>query len=227
MSDLIETTAEEVTVALDKFERGKSALFRPDGTMKYSEAEHNELLIGLTERLHGVAERHHDAAEAEVALVQRLQEAEHDDPTMHLTPAELQLANARSQFVREDAMGLPLPQLLTRLRGIAAASGGKPDKTQAFLWSRYAHQRLESEAETAQAAGKPLQPAQREQLDSIDAEVSKLRAVIAPASGIDAAEARRRVRRARDAQRAMHARVSEVDGSKEALLAAGRARYSF
>jgi len=226
MADQIETTTEEVTAALDTFERGKTALFRSDGSMKYSEAEHNELMIGLAERLHSVASAAHDAAEEEVATVRRLEEAEHDDPIRHLSPGELATANARATFVREDALGLPLSQLLTRLRGIAAATAGKPDRADAFVWSRYAHQRTSSELETAQAAGKPLQPAQRDQLEAIETEVAKLRAVIAPGGGITKQEAARRIKRAREAQSALHAKVGEADGSNALLKRQIAARYS-
>ena len=225
MADMIEKTTAEVAVALDTFERGKAALYRADGTPKYSDAEHTELMITLTDRLHGVAERAHDAAEEEVSAVRRLEEAAHDDPIRHLSPGELATANARATFVREDALGLSLAQLLTRLRGLAAATAGKPDRADAFVWSRYAHQRIEAEAETATAGGRHLDPIARAQLDAIDGEVSKLRAVIAPASGITKQEAERRIKRARSAQRAVHARVSDADGSAEALLARTGARY--
>ena len=226
MSDPIETTTEEVTAALDTFERGKAALFRPDGSPKYSEAEHNELMATLTDRLHGVAERAHDACEDEVATVRRLEEAANDDPIRHLSPGELATANARALFVREDAMGLPLPDLLARLRGLAAATAGKPDRADAFVWGRYAHQRLTSEVEQAEAAGKPLQPAQRDQLAAIESEVAKLRAIIAPAGGITKQEAARRIKRAREAQRAAHARVSEADGTNALLKRQIAARYA-
>jgi len=224
MTDLIESTSEEVTAALDKFERGKAALYRPDGTMKYSEAEHNELLITLTERLHGVAERAHDAAEAEIATVQRLEEARHDDPVAHLSASELATANARALFVREDCEKLPLRELATRLRGIAAAGA---DKATAFVWSRYAGMRIDGEAERAAAGGGSLAGDDRAHVEAIRAEVVRLAALVAPDNGIPEAEAERRLKRAREAQRALHERVSAADGSQEALMTKMRARYSF
>ena len=224
MTDQIETTTDEVTAALDKFERGRAALYRPDGTPKYSDAEHSELMIGLTERLHSVAERHHDAAEAEIATVQRLEEARHDDPVAHLSASELATANARSLFTREDCEKLPLRALATRLRGIAAAGA---DKATAFVWSRYAGMRIDSEAERAAAGGGSLAGDDRAHVEAIRAEVVRLAALVAPNNGIPEAEAERRLKRAREAQRVVHGRVSEVDGSKEALMARSRARYAF
>lgn len=225
MADAIEQADQELTTALATFERGKASLYRSDGSMKYSEPEHNERLRALTETLHGVAEGIDRAVDGEIATVRQLLDSEHDDPTLYLSASELTLANARSQFIREDAMTLPLPQLLTRLRGIIAAGGGKPDRVQAFVWSRYAYQRLTSEVETARAEGKPLPATLRDQIEAIEPLVTQLRGVVSPGLRITGPEADRRMKRARDARQAAHGRVTEADGTRERMMAEMARRY--
>jgi len=225
MEDAIDKTQADLTTALETFERGRATLYRPDGGPKYAETTHAELLATLTATLHGVAQRVDAAVAAELAAVRRAEEAEHDDPVSYLTPAELATANARAGFVREDSERLPLPQLLTRLRGVLAAGVNGPDKPTALVWGRYAGQRIASVAETAHAGGGRLDGATRDQLEAIETEVGKLTAIIAPASGITKAEAARRMKRARDARSATLARVHEADGTRERMLAQMAARY--
>jgi len=227
MDDAIDKSQAELNTALDAFERGRAALYRPDGAPKYSEATQGEMLASLTATLHGVAERVDAAVEAEKAAVRRLEEAVHADPVSTLTPADLATANARSQFVREDAMGLPLPALLARLRGVLASGVNGPDRPTAFVWARYAGQRVASVAELAHAGGGRLDGTTRDQLEAIEAEVAKLTAIIAPASGITKAEAERRMRRARAVLGETHSRVGEADGTNERLVATMRSRYAF
>ena len=226
MDDNIDKTQQELTTALDTFERGKAALLRSDGSRKYAETTHAERLTALTEVLHGVAQRVDSAVDAELATVRRLEEAAHADPVSALTPAELATANARALFIREDSERLPLPALLTRLRGVLASGANGPDKPTAFCWGRYAHQRIASVAELAHAGGGGLDGTTRDQLEAIEAEVAKLTAVIAPRSGITRAEAERRMKRARAALSETHSRVGEADGTNERLVATMRGRYA-
>jgi hypothetical protein len=229
MEDAIDKAQAEVTTALDAFERSKASLYRVDGSMKYSEQEHNDRLKVFTETLHGVAQRVDDAVEAELNTVRRLEEAALGDPVAHLTPGELATANARALFVREDAERLTLPQLLTRLRGVVAAHEMQADRVACFLWARYAGQRLAGEAERARAGGGPLPAHLRDDIERLDIEIARLVAVVAPQSGLSKPEAARRMKRARDARFATHQRVREADGTNERTKRelAGGGQYSF
>jgi len=91
-------------------------------------------------------------------------DAEHADPIGQLTTQEQQQASARATFVREDAMLLPLPNLVRRLVGVGAA--GK-ERVDCYLWSRYARQRIVQEQEKREDAGRPLDPTTRAQLATL------------------------------------------------------------
>ena len=75
-------------------------------------------------------------AEVEAARLQP-----HSDPTSALSAAELQDANARSAWVREDCEALPLDALGERLRAVHAAGV----KSSTWLHWRYAKVRLDRE----------------------------------------------------------------------------------
>jgi len=226
MTDAIETTTEELATALATFERNRASLFRSDGAPKFTEQEHADRLKVFTETLHGVAERVDTAVDAELAAIRKLEEAEHADPVSYLTPAELATANARALFVRENCEPLTLPQLRTRLRGIVAVGEGRPDRVQAFLWSRYAAQRLAGEAERARAEHRGTVPPQlRDDLERVEIEIAQLVAVVTPQAAISKTEAARRMKRARDARSATLQRVHEADGTRERMLAQLAARY--
>jgi hypothetical protein len=224
MADKIDAAQEDLTTALARFERNRADLSMPDGSPKYAPAVHDNLLAGAVRSLHDVAGELDEAVEEEVRTVQRLREAAEDDPITQLSDAELQKANLRAVFVQQDADHLTLPALAARLRGIIAAGNGKPDKVQAFLWSRYASLRVGAEAERRRRES-PNAPLPTE-VHVIEGFVSQLAAVVAPKSGISDAEAERRLRRAREARAEAHRRVREADGSQERLQAELAARYS-
>jgi len=228
MADAIERAQADIEAALARFERNTAELHLPDGSKKYADAVHDTLLAGHVTALHNVAADLDTAVEEEVATVQRLREAEEDDPTAQLNPAELQTANLRALFVQQDAEHLTLPQLAARLRGIVAAGNGKADRVQAFLWSRAASLRIGAEDERHRAAnpGQALPAELRQQLATIENYASQLAAVVAPKSGISEEEARRRLTRSREALADAHRRVGEVDGSHARLRAGLAARYA-
>lgn len=221
--DAIEKTQEELAAALGEFDRAKASLYRPDGSAKYAPAEHDERLRALTEKLHGHAERLDAAAEAEIRQVGRLVEANGDDPSSHLTTAELQAASARQAFVKEDCESLPLAELVARVRGVAAANELQRDRPSAYLWSRYARRRIAAAAEEGGAAAYGPFRAHLEELERL---AGALEQSYGASVRISELEAKRRVRRAREAQREMRERVAVADGTRERMVAEMRSRLS-
>ncbi len=222
MDDIYERAEAELDQAAVRFTNEKAKLFRGDGAAIYADAVYEEKVTALTAELHAVAEAAHNVGDTEIAAVQRQLEAEHDDPITRLTPQEQQAASACAVFVREDAALLSLPDLTQRLRGVAA--GGK-DRVSAYLWSRYARQRIAA-ITTANADGAhPINATTRGQLETLTDAISELEAVIGVANPLTEAQAARRVAAARKFQAAIRDRVGELDGSKEQLLRATKARY--
>ena len=103
------------------------------------ESELARLLVGLessVEKAVAVADR----VSAEVEA-QRL--APYADPTSALSAADLQDANLRAPWVREDCETLPLGDLVERLRAVASS----PSKSSQWLHWRYAKARWKVESD--------------------------------------------------------------------------------
>ena len=222
-----ETTYERGTIAIDKaleqFATEKAKLFRADGSAVFAGPVYDEKLAALTAELHATADRVASLAEAQIATVNRLQEAEHTDPIGNLSLAEQQQASARATFVREDALLLTLPDLTRRLVGVGAA--GK-EKVDAYLWSRYARQRIEAERTQREERGRPLDPTTRAQLGTLIDAITNLEVVVGAPPALTRVQATQRIAAARRFQRGVRERVGDVDGAKErlvrGLLATGR-----
>ena len=134
--------------ALQGLEAEKKRLLNNDGTRVYSDAEHAareaKLLEDFNAKIAELVTQVEQRAADVTAAAANLQA----DPTAQLQADELQAANLRSQFVREEAASLPLPQLLTRCQEALNAS----DKAGLFLWSRYVEQRVSTVLEQLRAA---------------------------------------------------------------------------
>lgn len=137
--------------ALQKLEAGRAKLLNNDGSRIYSDAEHEIRATQLLEEFNTEVEALVTQAEQRASSVEAAAANLQADPTAHLKPEELQAANLRAEFVREEAASLPLPQLLTRCQEAIAAG----DKAGLFLWSRYAGQRLDTVMEQLRAADVP------------------------------------------------------------------------
>ncbi len=222
-----ETTYErgntEIDTALEKFATGKAKLFRDDGSAVYADAVYREKLAALTSELHATAGRVVAGAEAQIATVNRLVEAEHTDPIGNLTLDQQQQASARAGFVKEDAMLLTLPDLTRRLVGVSAAGKNKVD---CYLWSRYARQRIEAERTQREESGRPLDPTTRAQITSVIDAISTLEAAVGPTPALTRVQAAQRIAAARRFQQGLRDRIGDADGAKErvvrGLLATGR-----
>jgi hypothetical protein len=213
----------EIDTALEKFATGKAGLFRDDGSAVYAGPVYAEKLAALTAELHATAERVDGQAEAVIATVNRLRDAEHTDPIGNLSLAEQQQASARAVFVKEDAALLTLPDLTRRLVGVGAAGFGKAD---CYLWSRYARQRAEAERTQREESGRPLDPTTRAQLASLIDAITALEAAVGATPALTRVQATQRIAAARRFQQSVRERVGDVDGAKEgmvrAMLATGR-----
>ena len=133
-----------LTEATQAYERNKAALFHP-ATGQPIYADHGERLQAVEADLETAMRSIHETVNQVRAAAAAIEAAEeHADPTGRLTPAELERANQRAMFVREDAERLPLDQLAARMRQ-AIATG---DKALTFLWLRYGQARMDAEQRT-------------------------------------------------------------------------------
>jgi hypothetical protein len=222
-----ETTYErgnaEIDTALEKFATGKAGLFRDDGSAVYAGPVYAEKLAALTEELHATADRVAGQAEAQIATVNRLQEAEHTDPIGNLSLAEQQQASARAGFVKEDTALLTLPDLTRRLVGVVAS--GK-EKVDSYLWSRYARQRIAAERTKSEESDRPLDPTTRAQLASLIDAITTLEVAVGATPALTRVQATQRIAAARRFQQGVRERVGDVDGTKagmvRAMLRSGR-----
>ena len=224
MDDIYEQAQAEFDKAAVRFTNEKAKLFRGDGSAVYADAVYEEKIAAITGELHAVADKLHNQAEAQIAEVRRRQEAEHDDPIGRLTTEEQAAASARAVFVKEDAMLLPLADLIKRLRGVSAA--GK-DKVNSYLWSRYARQRIEHIK--TERGGRPSDDATRRQLTDLADAITLLEEGLGgkAKTPLEQAQASQRVADARNFQAKIGRAVRELDGGNERLKRELAARYGY
>ena len=133
-------TVASVEHALTTFEHERARLLTPDGHRIYTDDEH--------ERREAELRATRAAADALRSAEADRERLEHRDPLDTLTPAELDRATARREFVREDAERLPIGELAARLRGALDAN----DRALLYLWVRYGARRVEQEQEQGRGA---------------------------------------------------------------------------
>jgi G3E family GTPase len=221
MSDVYAQAQAEFDQAAVRFTNEKAKLFRADGGAIYADQVYDEKLAALTAELHAVAERLYGVAEREMAEVDRRREAEHDDPIGQLTVQEQQAASGRALFVKEDAMLLSLPDLIKRLRGVNAA--GK-DKVSAYLWSRYARQRIEAIKTANAESGRKNDPGTVGNLRDLTDAITALEEGLGGKANtpLEKAQASQRIHNARQFQSKLGDRVRDLDGTKERMARAMR-----
>ena len=132
--------------SLDVFATNQATLYTHDGHKinppGVHESELARLLVGVeasVEKAVAVADRVAQETES-----QRL--APYADPTGSLSAADLQDANLRAVWVREDCETLPLGDLVERLRAVHAAGS----KSSTWLHWRYAKRRWQVESDKTQ-----------------------------------------------------------------------------
>ncbi len=124
--------------AVADYEAGIEKLHRPDGTRRYSEAEHKERENALRAARNTELGAVESIAEREIAEAQQvLDAAENGYPTKLLNTAELQEASAKKAFVDSDVAALPARDLKERLRAVLASG----DKASLFCYAQAARRR--------------------------------------------------------------------------------------
>jgi hypothetical protein len=96
-------------------------VYRCDGSCVYGDEKHAERVEGLLEEFDRTRERVLATAERAVEEANRILALEHRDPTNALSAGELEEANAKREFVKEDCETMPLPDLADRARAALAA----------------------------------------------------------------------------------------------------------
>src|SRR4051812_2356925 len=125
--------------AAEAFADGAAALLRPDGSRRYSDAEHLErtsaLLGKLDTTLATITEAANTAIEKSKTALAKLEGA---DPFDTLTADQKQAAATRQPFVREDCETLPAAELVKLARAALATN----DRVRIYLYGRYLSRRI-------------------------------------------------------------------------------------
>jgi len=130
------------------FEREQKALYRSDGTPRYSDAEHTERLASLHvdfDRVVGAVQQTVDGLIA--GHTQALRHLAEGDPLDALSMEQLTKSTQQMAYIKEDAFSLPVPALVTRCQ--AALQMG--DVPTLFNLARYVGSRLDASARATQA----------------------------------------------------------------------------
>ena len=136
--DALASAESTAKAALARFEKERSALFRPDGASRYGEKEHAERLEALLEPVRAArVDMLHtlDAANDEAGRLDV--QARGSDPVDMLNADELTKAGALAVFVDPDVQQMRIEALADRLDAIELR-GDKPTK---FAYLRAAGQR--------------------------------------------------------------------------------------
>lgn len=138
--DKLELSKDRVDRRFGQFQSAYAALFRDDGAPKYGDEEHAERVAALMKDFEEAVEVTIERTDAGQQEVQQLRDSANLDPSAGLTPEELQAANSRALFVREDCEDMSLHDLARRVRVVALSD----DRVTQFLFHRYASRRTET-----------------------------------------------------------------------------------
>ena len=140
----IDGAKQVVTRAIEKYNADRAALYAHDGkTPINGPAIHDRELAKLTESLQWATDKAVALADKVTAEVEAQRLAPFTDPTGQLSAADLQDANARAQFIKEDCETLPLDDLAQRLRAVHQSG----NRASVFLHDRYAKRRWQVESD--------------------------------------------------------------------------------
>jgi hypothetical protein len=216
--------------AIKKFREHEAGDLDPLGRPAHGREIMAERLAVRTRDLRREADWALDRAKAERTRLRLAADAEYDDPLRALDRSELEEAFYRREFVKEEAATMPPLALIRRLKGVAAdgLGMGLPDRVSCLLWSRYARERLEKEAERRAAAGQSQAVGADPLLDEIATLADRLAGEIAPKGIMPASEARRQLAAVEEFERSVQRELREADGTaeRERATMAASARYS-
>ena len=129
--------------AVADYEAGMEKLHRPDGTRRYSDAEHKERESALRSARNSELDAVESIAQREIDEAQQIIDTlENGDPTTLLDTSELQAAGAKKAFVEDDVDALAEKELEARLRAVLASE----DKASIFCYLQAARRRKENVA---------------------------------------------------------------------------------
>ncbi len=132
----------------DSFVGEQQKLYREDGQKKYSEAEHAEIVAGLTRQRDETFSELKNRADGLASEVgERLEVA--SSPERYLSGEEAEQATIQANFVREDVERLPLGEVPGLLREAELSS----DRVEKWLAARYAAMRADRELESLRESG--------------------------------------------------------------------------
>ena len=130
--------------AVEKYQTDRAALFAFDGKTPINPPDvHQRQLDKAIESVQWATDKAVAVAAQVAAEVESQRLAPHADPTGSLSAAELQDANLRAPWVKEDCESLPLPDLVERLRAVHASGS----KSSTWLHDRYAKARWKVESD--------------------------------------------------------------------------------
>jgi hypothetical protein len=201
---MTEQLRERIDSTAGRYEAEQAKLYRPDGSKRHADQEHQERSGALRETFNGEMDRleteiTEKIARRETALVS----TEFSDSADALTAEELQKANGRRELIAEDARDLSMEDLIGRFRA-ALASG---DRSLIYLWCRYAGRRAEDPKVTPAGYDDEADAAQSSEpgSDELRDLVAQLDQALRPAHSQAVETARQDLENARDLQD--HARL--------------------
>ena len=132
-----------VQKSLDVFATNQATLYTHDGHKIHPPERHTSELARLVQPVESAVEKAVQVAAQVEAQVESQRLAPFSDPTSALSAAELQEANARAQWVKEDVSTMDLGDLVERLRAVHASGS----KSSTWLHDRYAKARWKVESD--------------------------------------------------------------------------------
>ncbi len=147
MNPLTDPTLEAARLAvqksLDVYATNQATLYTFNGAPIHSPELQARELARLVQPVETAVDKAVAVADKVTAEVEAQRLAPFSDPTSALSAAELQDANLRAPWVREDCESLPLPDLVERLRAVHASGS----KSSIFVHDRYARARWKVESD--------------------------------------------------------------------------------
>jgi hypothetical protein len=217
-----EDLKKQIDRTVETAESEKTKLHKRDGSRIYSDREHDERLQQIADasnRVAGeVAEELDTSAEEKEA---ELNQYRYGDPSDALVGPQLEDANQKRVFVREDCETLPMPDLGRRLRSVLES--GK--KESIWLHARYAKMRLADIDRKARAG--ELEPQETAGLTEVRNILTLLEdKATSSVNKREAERAEAELQGARDAKRYLYSRRAQVDGAADRARGVQRARVS-
>ena len=147
----IDGARQVVVRSIEKYNADRAGLLASDGrTPIYPPDVHTAKVAKLLESVEWAVERATTLSDKVTADIEAQRLQPFSDPTSALSAADLQDANLRAPWVKEDCESLPLGDLVERLRAVHASGS----KSSIWLHDRYAKRRWQVESDkTPQALG--------------------------------------------------------------------------